>query len=394
MKEAGFADESKILESFKDTRNELFVKEEKKNKGRKSTPKVQADEGSSSQPKKRRKKTVETLLVDEPDVEEPEPEAEAEDEVEAETEVNVGIDVRLSPNSEKLLKDLNDFIAQNEKETGNEEGDNGDKSSSSSSYEEIDVTERLKRIQAEVEKERQLKRKRRHEKDDDAYVPSPEYVSESQTPPAGGRKKSSAWKSVVSPRAARKKLILRLPKRTPKAKSSQPPSPPPEPSPPKSAHKSPPKQPTPPRQPSPPQSPFHLSPLHQSPPHISPPYQTPIQEQLVLTSQQIFQTPPSTQPPIQTAPSSSDYKTFPNVPTEGITLDEIGDFGFANDEQVKKLEKKVEEVVVENKRLTDREKILEMRVKKVESDNKPMLKKIEDDQNEIDVMKVKIAELE
>ncbi|MFS7936089.1 hypothetical protein Hanom_Chr05g00411361 [Helianthus anomalus] len=256
MKEAGYDDELKILESFKDTRNEWFVKEEKK-KSRKSTPKVQADEGSSSQPKKRRKKAVETLLVDEPDEEEPEAKAEAEDEIEAETEVNVGIDG----------------------------------------------------------------------KDDDAYIPSPEYVSESQTPPAGGRKKSSTRKSVVSLRAARKNLIVRLLKRTPKAKSSQPPPPPPEP--------------------SPPQSPFHLSPLHQSPPHISPPHQTPIQEQPVLTSQQIFQTPPSTQPPIQTTPGSCGYKTFPNVPTEGITLDEIGDFGFANDEHVKKLEKKVEEVVVE-----------------------------------------------
>ncbi|MFS8007638.1 hypothetical protein Hanom_Chr14g01263411 [Helianthus anomalus] len=50
--------------------------------------------------------------------------------------------------------------------------------------------------------------------------------------------------------------------------------------------------------------------------------------------------------------------------------------------------------MVENKRLADREKILEMRVKKVESENKSLLKKIEADQTEIDILKVKVAELE
>ncbi|MFS7966343.1 hypothetical protein Hanom_Chr09g00772671 [Helianthus anomalus] len=50
--------------------------------------------------------------------------------------------------------------------------------------------------------------------------------------------------------------------------------------------------------------------------------------------------------------------------------------------------------MVENKKLADREKILEMPVKKVESDNKSLLKKIESDQTEIDILKVKVAELE
>ncbi|MFS8034914.1 hypothetical protein Hanom_Chr17g01586821 [Helianthus anomalus] len=104
-------------------------------------------------------KTVEAMLIDELDEEEPE--AEAEDEAEAITEVNVGIDVGLSPNSEKLLKDLNAFNAGKEKEAGEKEGDDGDKSSSSSFDEEIDKTEREKRIQAEIAKEKQLKRKRR-----------------------------------------------------------------------------------------------------------------------------------------------------------------------------------------------------------------------------------------
>ncbi|KAJ0503176.1 hypothetical protein HanHA300_Chr11g0421371 [Helianthus annuus] len=47
MKEASYADELKILENFKETRNEWFLKEEKKKRSRKTTPKVQAEEGSS-----------------------------------------------------------------------------------------------------------------------------------------------------------------------------------------------------------------------------------------------------------------------------------------------------------------------------------------------------------
>ncbi|MFS7918501.1 hypothetical protein Hanom_Chr03g00201931 [Helianthus anomalus] len=104
MKEAGYADELKILEEFKGTRNDWFVKEQKK-RGRKATPKAQIEEGSSSQPKKRQKKVAKTLLVDEPDEEEPEPEPEVEVEVEkeaeTETDENVRVNVRLSQNSER-----------------------------------------------------------------------------------------------------------------------------------------------------------------------------------------------------------------------------------------------------------------------------------------------------
>ncbi|XP_022013808.1 putative proline-rich receptor-like protein kinase PERK11 [Helianthus annuus] len=224
-----------------------------------------------------------------------------------------------------------------------------------------------------------LKRKRKEDKDDELYNPSLEHVIESQTPPSsGGRKKTSARKSVTSPKAARRKLIVKLPKRTskPKSKPSQPPSPPPEPSPPQSPHKSPPKQPTPPPSPPPHLSPLHLSPLHLSPPHLSPPH-----EQPVVTSQQIFQTPPSTQPPVQTTPGSSGFKNFPNIPVNvNIGLDDIGDFDFANNEQVRRLEKKVEEVLVENKKLLDREKKLK--------------RKVEANQTEIDILKVKVAKLE
>ncbi|XP_022003847.1 general transcription factor IIF subunit 1-like [Helianthus annuus] len=308
MKEKSYADELKVIKDFKESRNKWFLKEEKKKRSRKATPKIQVEEGSSSQPKrKRQKKTVETMLVDDSDKAD-----------EAEAEVNVQGDVHLSPDSAKLLKDLTkDFTT--EKTAGDEEGDDVDKSSSSSSDEEIDEIERAKRIKAEIEKEKQLKRNRKEDKDI-KHQPSP----------------------IHSP-----------------------------------LHQSPPHQPSP----------------IQSPPHLSPPHQTPIQEQPLVTSQQIFQTPPSTQPPVQTTPGSSGYKTFPNIP-EGITLEEIGDFGFANDERVKRLEKKVEEVLIENKKLVDREKKLEKRVKSVEAENSSLLKKVEADQTEIDILKVKVAELE
>ncbi|MFS8007637.1 hypothetical protein Hanom_Chr14g01263401 [Helianthus anomalus] len=110
MKEKSYADELKLLEEFKGTRNDWFVKEQKK-RGRKATPNEQIEEGSSSQPKKRQKKAAKTLLVDEPEVEaeveaeaEAEAKAEAETEAEAEAEVNVRVDVRLSPDSQSLLK--------------------------------------------------------------------------------------------------------------------------------------------------------------------------------------------------------------------------------------------------------------------------------------------------
>ncbi|XP_022030581.1 MATH and LRR domain-containing protein PFE0570w-like [Helianthus annuus] len=69
--------------------------------------------------------------------------------------------------------------------------------------------------------------------------------------------------------------------------------------------------------------------------------------------------------------------------------------------KVKKLEKKVDDVLnenkllaVENKKVSDREKILEMRVKRLESDNKALQKKIDTDQTEIDFLKNKELEAE
>ncbi|MFS8019589.1 hypothetical protein Hanom_Chr15g01405531 [Helianthus anomalus] len=87
MKEKDAIDELTKLEDFK-----------KKGGKRTFTPKVQAEEGSSSQPqKKRKKKSVETLLVDEPE----EDETEANDEKDQE---------HLSPETEQLLKDIDDTL--------------------------------------------------------------------------------------------------------------------------------------------------------------------------------------------------------------------------------------------------------------------------------------------
>ncbi|MFS7962588.1 hypothetical protein Hanom_Chr08g00728431 [Helianthus anomalus] len=51
-------------------------------------------------------------------------------------------------------------------------------------------------------------------------------------------------------------------------------------------------------------------------------------------------------------------------------------------------------VAAESKKVTDCEKILEMHVKKLESENKSLLKKIDAEQTEIDILKVRVAELE
>ncbi|XP_022040413.1 FK506-binding protein 5-like [Helianthus annuus] len=175
--------------------------------------------------------------------------------------------------------------------------------------------------------------------------------------------------------------------------TKKPPTPPHEPTPHQSPIQSPPRQPTPPQQPPPPKQPTpprHLSPLHLS----SPPQQT------LLTPQEIFQTPPLTQG--QRTPGSAGYRGFPAVPSNlSVSLDDVGDFDFANTSQVKNVEKKVDEMIAENKKLaaenkkvSDREKILEIRVKRLEGDNRELLKKIDSDQSEIDILKVRVTELE
>ncbi|XP_035838866.1 formin-like protein 5 [Helianthus annuus] len=272
-----------------------------------------------------------------------------------------------------------------------------------------DLSWMLKRIQAETEKEKLLRKRKRQEKEDAPYVPSPQHVSGSQTPPSSGRKKAGARKKVLSPKIrkvtpkiSKLKIVLKkkpskesrksatpLPEPTPQSLIQSPPrqpTPPQQPSPPRQP--TPPQQPSPPKQPTPPRqpSPIHLSPLHLSPP----------QQQTLLTSQDIFKTPPLTQ--IQLTPGSSGHRGL-HIPPDN--LEDIGDLGFANDEQVKKLEKKMDDVLndnkviaAESKKVSDREKILEMRVKRLETDNKELLKKIYIDQSEIDILKVRVAKLE
>ncbi|MFS8034660.1 hypothetical protein Hanom_Chr17g01583781 [Helianthus anomalus] len=219
--------------------------------------------------------------------------------------------------------------------------------------------------------------------DDDLYIPSPEHVQEVQTPPSEGIKKSNSRKRVVTPKVAKRLKILL--KNKPIQEPSQPPSPPPEPQQPLPLQ-SPPKQPSPPHQ---------LSPPHQPSPQSSPHLRiaTPLHDQPVITSQHFLQTPPTTQPLIQTTPSSAGFKDFPSVP-ENIQLEDIGDFNFVTNDVVKKLQQKVDDVLVENKKLIDLEKKLEKRVKTVKTENLDLLKRVEADQTDIDILKVRIAELE
>ncbi|XP_035842235.1 glutamic acid-rich protein-like [Helianthus annuus] len=378
MKEAAYAEELKVLEDFKSTKNEWYVKESGRRR-RKATPIVQQVDGSFSQPKKKQKKAAKTSLIDEPEEVETVVTVEKETVVAAEDDpfnVDDLFDSDILETGPTVVADV-DKAANVEAQKGKGkitddiEGDDVDKSTtSSSSYEEVvDETERLRRIQEETEKEKLLKKRKRQEKDDDdAYVPSPEHVSESQSPP-GGKKKGRVRKKVVSPKIRKATPKIKMPKIVLKKKQTKetkkPPTPPHEPTPPQSPIQSPPRQPTPPQQSSPPKQPTPPrlpSPLHHSPPP----------QQILLTSHEIFQTPPLTQ-----------------------------DFDFANTSQVRNVEKKVDEVVAENKKLAaenkkvmDRERILEMRVKRLENDNKELVKMIDSDQSEIDILKVRVAELE
>ncbi|KAJ0751621.1 hypothetical protein HanPI659440_Chr09g0314931 [Helianthus annuus] len=336
MKEAAYAEELKVLEDFKGTRNDWFVKELRK-RGKKVTPKSQEGEGSSAQPKKKQKKVAKTLLINEPEVEEPT--------VNVEENPYVGI--------EEVILDVDDVVveqaaskeAQKEKVTDDIEGDDVDKdttSSSSSSDDEVDETEHLRRIQEATEKEKLLRKRKRQEKEDAPYVPSPQHVSGSQSPPLGGRKKVGARKKVVSPKIrkvtpkiSRSKIVL---KKKPAKEPTKPPTPPPEPTPHQSPIQSTPHQ-SPPQQPSPPRQLFSTKTTNTT------------QTTITVTFSLLHLSPP--QPVIQTTPGSSGYKGFPVVPSNlDVSLDDVGDFDFANAAQVKNVEKKVDEVIAENKKLT------------------------------------------
>ncbi|XP_021979861.1 chromatin modification-related protein EAF7-like [Helianthus annuus] len=231
-KEAAYAEELKTLEEFKTTRNDWFVKETRR-RGKKVTPKSQEGEGSSSQPKKKQKKVAKTLLIDEPEVEEPAANVE-EDPYADIDQVMLNVDDLVSEQAANVE-------AEKEKVLDDVEGDDVNKSitsSSSSSDEETDETERLRRIQEATEKEKQLKKRKRQEKDDAAYVPSPEHVSESQSP-SSGKKKAGARKRIVSPKIKKVTTKITKPKIVLKKKSAKEPSKPSTPPPESTPHQSP-----------------------------------------------------------------------------------------------------------------------------------------------------------
>ncbi|KAM0051014.1 putative methyltransferase [Helianthus debilis subsp. tardiflorus] len=272
MKEKNAIDELAKLEEFVGTRNDWYTKEDKKKRGGKRIPKVQTEEGSSSQTqKKRKKKTVETMLVDEPE--------------EDETEENVEKDQeRLSPETEQLLKSIDDTLEAvnpaSQKVVGDEE------KSLSDSEVDAEVDKWIKENYDPREKEKQKKRKRSAGDDDESYVPE-ENVQGITPPSSGGRKKSTSRKRVQTPAARKLKFKL---KKNSSSEPQQPPSPPPQ-------------------QPlsDPLQSPSQL--------HTS----LPIHEQPQMTTPHIQQTPP----PIQTTPGSSGFGDFPHIP-ESSVLESLG----------------------------------------------------------------------
>ncbi|KAF5799658.1 hypothetical protein HanXRQr2_Chr07g0306991 [Helianthus annuus] len=384
MKEAFYADELKILENFKTTKNEWYVKESGRRR-RLATPTAEQGEGSSSKPKKKQKKKAQTMLVDEPEDDIPIVDVEKEQEVTAGEDLLFDADV-LETGPDFVANVVQSVTAEIQKEkekiVDDFEGDDVDKdttsSSSSSDDKVVDENERQRRMKEEIEKEKLLRKRKRLEKDDDApYVPSPEHATESQSTPKV-RKKAAGRK-----RATPKVRVSKRPQKI----VQKPPTPPHEPTPPQSPiHQSPPRQPTHPQQSSPPRLPTpprQPSPISQS----TPPQQT------FVTSQDLFGTPPLSQ--MQPGSSSRGLQT----PQDNLL--EIGDFGFANNDQVLKLEKRMDDVIAENKKLAaenkkvaDREKLLAARVQKLESENKELVKKVEADQTKIDILKVRVAELE
>ncbi|KAJ0597039.1 hypothetical protein HanPSC8_Chr04g0160631 [Helianthus annuus] len=269
-------------------------------------------------------------MVDEPE----------EDETEADVEENQD---RLSPETERLMKYVDDTFEAGK--SASKVAVDDEEKSLSGSDDEIDIeVDKWIRVNFDP-RDRLIKKKRKRSTDDDdeTYVPTPEHVQVEKTPPSGGRKKSTSRKCVVSP--AVRKLKITLKSKPIQESQSKPPSPSPQQS-------SPPQQPSPPHQPSPqqPSPPHQPSPQHLHSPQLSPQHHisTPIHEQPFITSPHILQTPPTTQPPVQTTPGSSGFKDFPPIP-EQITLEKLDDFSFVNDDLVKKLQKKVDEVLVEKR---------------------------------------------
>ncbi|XP_022024970.1 eukaryotic translation initiation factor 5B-like [Helianthus annuus] len=383
-KEKGYEEELKILKGFISKRSEWFVKEEKK-KSRKTTPNVKSGEESSSHPKKKQKKASSMSLIDEPDEDVPATNVEKEQDVTAAENIIINEDLFTTDTDfvENVVQTVTSDI-QKEKVIDDIEGDDVDKdttsSSSSSDDEVVDEIERERRMREEAEKEKLIKKRKRQEQEDAPYVPSQEHVTESQSTPKVRRKTGGRKKTTPKIRISKKPQKV-VQKKQPEVEHQKPPTPPRESTPPQSPiHQSPPRQPTPPQQSSSPRLP--------TPPNqpLPTPQPTPPPQQPFMSSQDIFGTPLLSQ--LQHGSSSRGLQT----PQDNLL--DVGEFDFANNSQVLKLEKKIENVIAENKRLAaenkkaaDREKLLVNRVQELE-------KKVEADQSEIDILKVRVSELE
>ncbi|KAJ0927098.1 hypothetical protein HanRHA438_Chr04g0178821 [Helianthus annuus] len=394
MKEALYAAELKIIQGFKPIKNEWYVKES--GRRRRLVSPVAEGEGSSSKPRKKQKKKAETMLIDESEKEVPEVNIEKEQEAASVAHIEIETDLFTTEADFVDRPVTSEVQKEKEKVIDNVEGDDVDKDTTSSSsgsvFEVVDAKEREKRMREEIEKEKLLRKRRREEKEDAPYEPSPEHISVSQSTPkskkkAGGRKKATP-----------KIKVLKRPQKIMQTQSTLPrqQTPPHQPTPPQSPiHQSPPRQPTPQQSPKQPTPPSHSTPPRQpipqqqsSPlfPPSPPPYQT------FYSSQNLFGTPPLA----QTQHGSSSRGLA--IPHDNL-LDV--DFDFANNSQVLKLEKRIDEVIAENKKLADeckriaeREKSLAGKVQRLEGENKVLELKIEVDQTEIDVLKVRVSELE
>ncbi|MFS7961982.1 hypothetical protein Hanom_Chr08g00721321 [Helianthus anomalus] len=374
MKEALYAAELKIIQGFKPIKNEWFVKES--GRRRRLVSPVVEGEGSSSKPRKKQKKKAETMLIDESEKEVPEVNIEKEQEVASVAHIEIETDLFTTEAAFVDRQVTSEVQKEKEKVIDNVEGDDVDKDTTSSSsgsvFEVVDALEREKRMREEIQKEKLLRKRRREEKEDAPYEPSPEHISASQSTPkskkkAGGRKKATPKIKVLK----RPQKIMHT-QSTPPRQQTPPPSP---------IHQSPPRQLTPQQPPKQPTPPSHSTPPRQPTPQrqpspLFPPSPPPHQQ--YYSSQNLFGTPPLA----QTQHGSSSRGLA--IPYDNL-LDV--DFDFANNSQVLKLEKRIDEVIAENKKWVDE-------CKRISEREKFLAGKIEVDKTEIDVLKVRVSELE
>ncbi|XP_022031674.1 glutamic acid-rich protein-like [Helianthus annuus] len=331
-KEKSYDEELKILKSFISKRSEWFLKEEKK-KSRKTTPTVKSGEESSSQPKKKQKKATSMSLIDEPDEDVPATNVEKEQEVSSAENIEINADLFTTDTDfvENVVQTVTtDIQKEKEKVIDDIEGDDVDKDTTSSSSSSEDEVVDEFERQRRMEEEIENERLLRKRKRQEADDDAP-YV-----PSPEHVTESQSTPKVKRKAGGRKKAtpMIRISKKPQKIVQKK-----------------------------------QLEKESQKPP--TPPH--------------IFGTPPLT----QVQPGSSSK----GLPTPQDNLLDV-DFDFANNSQVLKLEKKIKNVIAENKRLaaenqkaTDREKLLVNRVQELE-------KKVETDQTEMDILKVRVSELE